>query len=1627
MSTTPFSLASGNFFQNWSNPGLITANDDWSLVPGIVGYLGDISTGTTASVDPRTLTAATLGAVDVIANLTSTTNSSGGVAEFQLSDPTIALQGSGTADAPSLVLYLDATGRRNVSLSFIVRDLDAVDDTAQSLNVQYRLGSGDWINVAGGYFADVTAAGATLVTNVSLTLPAEVNGRADLQVRIMTTNAAGNDEWIGIDDIAVSSDAGLPLITVAATDNSATEGAASESQNPFIVYTLTRSGDLSQALTVTYSLSGTATSADYTIDPATVGTVTFAAGSATATITLTAVDDADFEPVESVTLTLVDGADYDLGAAASADASIISNDALPAQSITLTTTTASATEGTGPGLTEIVFIVSRDDDFGEAVVNYVVTPVGGTSAADFEGGEFPSGQIVIPEGQLTAEIRIQIARDSLFEGPESFTVTLVDPGPGYQVAGAPATGTILDDDQTKIHDIQGTAHFSPILVADGITAFNTNSTTLVQITAVVTAIASTGFYLMEEQSDWDADARTSEGIFVQGATTGLTIGELVTVTGRVREDQITVNGAENLPRTVLVATNITQTDTTAALPTYVLDGTAGKRIPNSILTDEIPDYFDSVDDAGDVFDPENDALDFFETIEGMRVTIPDMRVADGVVAGADANVRFKAYSGVHADADQINSRGGYTIFGDPALSTPDTADTQDNVIRGGRHLHDGDVNPDILELDFLPAAGGVGGTSAYADLLSMGDQLGDVTGVINFDFRTLKLVVTEALDPVRVAALGSSPAQETTTLTADPRSLRVATFNVENLTFGNPDAKFDGLVDIIQDRLLAPDILMIEEIQDDNGTGTGVTTAAQTWQKLVDKLNAATGKVYQWVDQDPVINSEGGQPNGNIRVGFIYDTGRVQLGDLAADASLADRRKWVDRIGDGVRDAGDLISFSDDMLGGEIVTADWSGTRKSLLGEFTFNGNKLFLTANHFPSKGGSGEFWQLNQNIDAGQPENRDWQQRADVAEDVYAMMNLIGSTNPQARIVSGGDFNEFWFYRAGEVLTGSVLANGAARVGGQRFTNLMVSELPVAERYTYTFTGRSQALDYMLSDAALAAVADYDVVHVNTGFNSSGGVNPAVSDHDPSLARFDFRNFGEILRGGPLADIIDGFGGDDLIFGLGGNDTLSGGAGFDTISYAGETASVTVNLTNGTGGGTSAGSDTLATFEAVIGTAFNDTLVGDGAANRLEGGAGQDLLAGRAGADTLIGGSGDDTYVVEDAANTVVELAGGGFDTVFASINYTLPANVEVLSLTGTGLTATGTGGADQLVSQQNGNTLAGLGGDDVYVVRGTGIVVSEAANAGYDIVVAESDFTVPFNVELLILRGTGLTGTGGDAAETFFSQAGANTMSGGGGNDEYLVSSTGDRVVEVAGGGYDNVYAYASWAMSDNVEALYLRGVGLTGTGTAGADLIGSEGGNNTLSGGAGDDAYLIANSSDTVVEQAGGGYDVIYARASFTMGENVDALYVIGTGLVGTGSSGADLLIRVGSGNTLRGGGGGDFIKAGAAADVLTGGAGGDAFFFTAANGSEANKFVITDFDAGSGDYVSLKQVDANTLLADDQDFVLVSSFTNQAGQLIVDQSQAGLVRLLGDTNGDGVADLVIDVQLAGTWAAGGLFL
>ncbi len=221
MSKVFFKLANGNFLQTWTNTGLINTNNDWSAVDSIVGYKGEGVVSSTGK-DPTTVTGE--GTPDknipfVTANQTNGNFSTGGVTEFQLADPTIGIKGSGSANAPQLVLYMDATGRQDLHFSVDLRDLDngATTNAIQPIAVQYRIGdSGAWINLPGGYVADATTGPGTLGPNIhlDLTLPAAANNQGQVEIRIITTDAVGTDEYVGLDNLAVTSS---PMVVVADT------------------------------------------------------------------------------------------------------------------------------------------------------------------------------------------------------------------------------------------------------------------------------------------------------------------------------------------------------------------------------------------------------------------------------------------------------------------------------------------------------------------------------------------------------------------------------------------------------------------------------------------------------------------------------------------------------------------------------------------------------------------------------------------------------------------------------------------------------------------------------------------------------------------------------------------------------------------------------------------------------------------------------------------------------------------------------------------------------------------------------------------------------------------------------------------------------------------------------------------------------------------------------------------------------------------------------------------------------------------------------------------------------------------------------------------------------------------
>ncbi|MEI9807563.1 MAG: IPT/TIG domain-containing protein [Bacteroidota bacterium] len=228
--TIAFDLSASNLTQNWTTIGSITANDDWSGISSIQGFRGDGLAGATG-VDPQTiLVADDPGVIDINANQTNpNTFATGGVTEFHITDPVVALSGSGTARAPYIKIYLNTSSRTNITVQYNLRDIDgSTDNAVQPVALQYRVGNtGTFTNIAAAFVADATSGPslATLVTPVSATLPAGCNNQALVELRIMTTDAVGNDEWVGIDDINISSDANIPApTTTSISPNSAIAG-----------------------------------------------------------------------------------------------------------------------------------------------------------------------------------------------------------------------------------------------------------------------------------------------------------------------------------------------------------------------------------------------------------------------------------------------------------------------------------------------------------------------------------------------------------------------------------------------------------------------------------------------------------------------------------------------------------------------------------------------------------------------------------------------------------------------------------------------------------------------------------------------------------------------------------------------------------------------------------------------------------------------------------------------------------------------------------------------------------------------------------------------------------------------------------------------------------------------------------------------------------------------------------------------------------------------------------------------------------------------------------------------------------------------------------------------------------
>lgn len=306
----------------------------------------------------------------------------------------------------------------------------------------------------------------------------------------------------------------------------------------------------------------------------------------------------------------------------------------------------------------------------------------------------------------------------------------------------------------------------------------------------------------------------------------------------------------------------------------------------------------------------------------------------------------------------------------------------------------------------------------------------------------------------------------------------------------------------------------------------------------------------------------------------------------------------------------------------------------------------------------------------------------------------------------------------------------------------------------------------------------------------------------------------------------------------------------------------------------------DNPAVADALVGTEAGDTITGSDASDTLIGFGGEDALDGGLGGDSMIGGDGDDTYRVAQAADEIVEKAGEGRDTVLASVSYVIADNVETLILTGNAsINGTGNGRANILTGNAAANRLDGGGG--------------------------------------------------------------ADTMRGGLGSDSYVVDSSGDKAVELAGAGIDRVDAKSSYTLGANVENLTLLLGATAGTGNElanrilgnkGNNILDGRGGADAMAGGKGNDVYVIDVAGDSIVEKAGEGIDTVKTSFTYTLAAELENLTLGGTAPAeGTGNAAANVLLGNAAGNILRGLDGADVLNGKAGADTLKGGRGDDRYF------------------------------------------------------------------------------------------------
>ncbi|MDN5718130.1 MAG: lamin tail domain-containing protein, partial [Janibacter sp.] len=534
-----------------------------------------------------------------------------------------------------------------------------------------------------------------------------------------------------------------------------------------------------------------------------------------------------------------------------------------------------------------------------------------------------------------------------------------------------------------------------------------DGTAVSDVEGVVTAVSRNGFWM--QSTTMDDDDATSEGVLVYTRSApSVAVGDTVTVDGFVDEFRPGGSGGwDNLTTTEIVSPVVTRTGT-AAVPAPVVLG-EDRTAPQQTIDADDPK---SVEYADAAFRPERDAIDFYESLEGMQVGVRDAQV----VGPTGYEIPVVPGSGVDATR---SSAGGVVYSG---YDRPNAMRVLvDDVLLPSGSLPDADVR------DTLP---------------------GLVAGPLDYSFANFKLLATE------VPTVTDGGLEREVTQPQHDRELSVAAFNVENLAPSNPQSKFDRLAGQIVTNLRSPDILAVEEVQDASGpTDDGTVDSTATTDQLIAAIQAQGGPTYEanWVN--PQDKTDGGQPGGNIRNVLLHRTDRdidfTERSSGAADhaTSVATDRK------------GALLTESPGRIAPSSPAFDDS--RKPLIGEYRYRGERVFVAAVHFSSKGGDDPLfgrWQ--------QPVRSSEDARHAQAREVRSIADDLLAADPEAKFVVAGDVNDFEFSQTADILADVVEGSGSTAM-----TDLPRT-LPQSERWTYVYEGNSQVLDHIFVSPSLATL---------------------------------------------------------------------------------------------------------------------------------------------------------------------------------------------------------------------------------------------------------------------------------------------------------------------------------------------------------------------------------------------------------------------------------------------------------------------------------------------------------------------------------------------------------------------------